>query len=166
MKPRGQAFTVSYHGLARELALPVGIGKPGKGEDDLLAFSAIWDTGATNTVISQTVIEKLGLVDIIDIVDTRSADGPGKANAYYVDIELPNLVHFNALKVVHMKIASDVLIGMDIIGTGDCCITNIDGQTTLTFEYPSTHCYDFVKQINAGLKPSPSPQRRPRKRRR
>lgn len=100
MKPRGQAFTISYDGLARELALPVGVGKPSGHIDDMLAFNAIWDTGATNTVISQAVIEKLGLVDIIDIVDTRSADGAGKANAYYVDLQLPNLVHFNALSTL------------------------------------------------------------------
>ena len=152
MRPRGTAFTVSYNNIVRELFLHVRVGKPGDPPDAMQAFTAIWDTGATNTVINQAVVDRLGLVDIIDVVDTESANGPGKADAYYVDLELPNGVRFDRLKVIKMKTKADVLIGMDIIATGDCCVSHVGGRTTLTFEYPSNHCYDFVKQINAGRK--------------
>ena len=38
---------------------------------------------------------------------------------------------------------ADVLIGMDIIGSGDLAVTNFDDKTTLTFRVPSRECIDF-----------------------
>lgn len=144
-KERGEAFTIHFGGIAREIKLPVLVGKPGS---SLQEFIGVWDTGATMTVISQHIVDQLELKDVIDEVDTHSADGPGKAEAYYVDVGLPNAVGFESLKVIKMKIAGDLLIGMDIIGAGDFCLTNVDGETVLTFESPPHHRYDFVKQIN------------------
>lgn len=40
----------------------------------------------------------------------------------------------------------DMLIGMDIISQGDFALTNRDGRTVFSFQIPSTHLYDFVKQ--------------------
>jgi hypothetical protein len=142
---RGEAFTVNFHKLVNEIKLPVGVGTSG---GLLHQFTAVWDTGATNTVISKKVVEVVGLVDIIDQVDTYSADGPGKADAYYVNVQLLNGVNFANLKVVQMEIRDDLLIGMDIIGAGDFCLTNFSGETVLTFESPPHYRYDFVKQIN------------------
>ena len=159
MKRRGEAFTVNFHKRVNEIKLPVGVGKPG---GNLLTLTAVWDTGATHTVISEQVVTALKLVDIIDQVDTYSADGPGKGDAYYVDVELLNGVHFSSLKVIQMGIRDDVLIGMDIIGAGDFCLTNVDGETVLTFECPPYYRYDFVKQINSSRKQMVKPTRKRR----
>ncbi len=142
---RGEAFTVNFHKIVNEIKLPVMVGRPGS---SLQTFQGVWDTGATMTVISQTIVDQLELKDVIDEVDTHSADGPGKADAYYIDVGLPNRVGFQSLKVIKMKIRDDLLIGMDIIGAGDFCLTNVDGETVLTFECPPHYRYDFVKQIN------------------
>ncbi len=160
-KKRGAAFTVNFHSLVNEIKLPVGVGKPGGG---LHRFTAVWDTGATNTVISKKVVGVLGLVDVIDQVDTYSADGPGQADAYYVNVQLLNGVNFADLKVIQMEIRDDLLIGMDIIGAGDFCLTNVGGETVLTFESPPYYQYDFVKQINAS-RSNPRKKPRPKKRR-
>ena len=158
---RGEAFTVNFHSLVNEIKLPVGVGKPGGLPHK---FTAIWDTGATNTVISKKVVGVLGLVDVIDQVDTYSADGPGQADAYYVNVELLNRVTFANLKVIQMEIRDDLLIGMDIIGSGDFCLTNVGGETVLTFESPPYYRYDFVKQINASRHRA-SGKKTPRRRR-
>ena len=44
---------------------------------------------------------------------------------------------------------SDVLIGMDIIGSGDLMITNNNGYTEMAFSIPSSHRVEevFKKQI-------------------
>jgi hypothetical protein len=41
----------------------------------------------------------------------------------------------------------DVLIGMDIIGTGDFAVTNLGDTTVFTFRTPSVERIDFVKTI-------------------
>ena len=54
-------------------------------------------------------------------------------------IELPNEILIGPLKVIEGQIeGSDVLIGMDIIGSGDLMITNNDEHTELAFSIPSS----------------------------
>ena len=156
---RGEAFTIDFGNLVNEIKIPVHVGKPG---GTLHEFIAIWDTGATNTVISKKVINTLDLMDIIDQVTTCSADGPGHADAYYVNVQLLNGVRFPNLKVIEMKITCDLLIGMDIIGAGDFCLTNVDRKTVITFESPPHYRYDFVKQINVSRKRPPRATKRRR----
>ena len=75
-----------------------------------------------------------------------------------VNIVLPNNVVMQSVKVSEGVIEGyDVLIGMDIIGVGDFAVTHKNGGTVFSFQVPSTHEYDFVKQIqhqkeNATLK--------------
>lgn len=40
-----------------------------------------------------------------------------------------------------------MLIGMNIINTGDFCITNFDNKTVLTFRTPSLAKIDYVEEI-------------------
>jgi hypothetical protein len=42
----------------------------------------------------------------------------------------------------------DVLIGMDIISSGDFAVTASQGKTKFSFQYPSTHDIDFAKEHN------------------
>lgn len=45
----------------------------------------------------------------------------------------------------------DMLIGMDIITLGDFALTHKNNGTVFSFQIPSTHEYDFVKQIQNGV---------------
>jgi len=47
--------------------------------------------------------------------------------------------------------ATDVLIGMDIISRGDFTITAPENKTKLSFQIPSTHNTDYVKEFNQRL---------------
>ncbi len=66
-----------------------------------------------------------------------------------VNLILPNGVEIVGIPACSLPIAGgDVLIGMDIIASGDFAITQDNGKTMLTFQIPSTHKIDFVDEIN------------------
>jgi hypothetical protein len=113
-------------------------------------FQALWDTGATNSCITQRVVDACGLVPI-GLTQVFAFNSSGLADAFLVSIVLPNRVSVPSVRVTKGDIASgiDVIIGMDIITTGDFVITNRNGDTVFSFCYPSERCIDFVQEHNA-----------------
>ena len=116
-------------------------------EADRKKFLAIWDTGATNSVITQKVVQDCGLSPI-SMVKVHTASGQALSNVYLVSIWLPNKVIIPQIRVTEGTIGGDaeVLIGMDIINRGDFAVTNKDGKTNFSFRVPSVECIGFVKQ--------------------
>ena len=118
-------------------------------------FTAIWDTGATGTVISQKVINECGLKPI-GIAEVNTANKKRLSSVYFASIFLPSYVYFPQLRVVEGTISGgDVLIGMDIITRGDFAITNSDGRTTFSYRWPSTKRIDFVEEARKAEGPLP-----------
>ncbi len=108
------------------------------------SFVALWDTGATESVISQAVVDACGLSPI-GMARVSHVAGDSWVEVYLVNIIPPNDVEFPLLSVTKGNLASvDVLIGMDIIGEGDFAVTNQHGGTKFTFRWPSTEDIDFV----------------------
>lgn len=153
-----EAFTSTYLKLSRVLINEVKITKATslpkisevlKIEDyDFKEYKAIWDTGATGSVITEKVVKELDLKPT-GMVKVSTASGETIANTYIVNIWLPNKVVFYDLKVTEGNIQgeTEVLIGMDIISNGDFAVTNHDGKTVFSFRFPSAECIDFVKKI-------------------
>lgn len=115
-------------------------------------FNGIWDTGATNTVITQEVVDKLGLKPIgITRVNTASEQNK-ETTQYIVDIYLKDDLCIENVVVTLGKLGGNFhcLIGMDIITIGDFSLTNMDGKTTMSFRVPSCHEVDYVKNMNLG----------------
>jgi len=109
-------------------------------------FVAIWDTGATGTVINQKVINECGLKPI-GIAEVSTANEKRLSSVYLVSIFLPNRVSFPQLRVTEGTISeADVLIGMDIMTRGDFAVTNSDGRTTFSYRWPSAERIDFVEE--------------------
>jgi len=107
-------------------------------------FSAIWDTGATNTVITENVAKQCGLAPT-GMTLVQTAHGSKQANTYLVSVYLPATVHFRSVKVTEGELGgADLLIGMDIIGVGDFAVSSLGGQTVFTYRYPSSTRFDFV----------------------
>ncbi|MBQ9355882.1 MAG: hypothetical protein IJT98_01110 [Prevotella sp.] len=99
---------------------------------------AFWDSGATNSLITKKVVEDLHLA-VSEFAELYHAGGSNLSNCYDVFIELPNEILIGPLKVIEGQIeGSDVLIGMDIIGSGDFMITNNGGHTEMAFSIPSS----------------------------
>jgi uncharacterized protein YchJ len=155
MDDKIKSFTTSYKTLSRVLSNEVIITKAFSSpkpefisleEYDYKKYNAIWDTGATGSVITKKVAQELNLKPV-GMVEVHTASGIDTANTYLVNIWLPNKVVFYNLRVAEGKIAEqyEVLIGMDIISKGDFAITNYNGTTVFTFRIPSVECIDFVK---------------------
>lgn len=109
---------------------------------------ALWDTGATNTVITKRVAKALGLVQT-GVALVNHAAGQSFKPKYVVNIMLPNNVGIPYVEVTEGDLTGeDVLIGMDIITRGDFAITNVGGKTTFSFRIPSVETIDYCKQPN------------------
>lgn len=113
----------------------------------ILKCHGIWDTGATNSVITQKVVDNLGLQPT-GKAEVHGVHGKAEADTFLVNVFLPNNVGIQAVTVTKAFVTgADVLVGMDIIGFGDFCVTNVGGMTALTFRTPSGRDIDFVKEI-------------------
>jgi predicted aspartyl protease len=111
-------------------------------------YVAIWDTGASASVITAKVANELGLQPV-GMTEVHTAGGRRDCNIYLVDIELPNAIHISNVQVTEADMTTqDVLIGMDIIGLGDLAISNNQGKTALSFRIPSVAKIDFVEEAN------------------
>jgi len=116
-------------------------------------FQAIWDTGATNSVINQRVVDACGLVPI-GMTMVNGVGGQHAQEVFLVSIFLPNKATFPTLRVTKGELGNvDLLIGMDIIGSGDFAVTNHNGITKFSFRCPSTKHIDFVAEHNNALNP-------------
>ncbi len=146
------AFTVTNPTLLDKLITPCGVCPAfdptcGLPHPPVSQFNALWDTGATNSAISPKVVKALGLKPYT-IAKVFHAQGESQTGVYLVNVFLPNNVAIQSLRVSEGILnGCDMLIGMDIISHGDFSITHKDGGTVFSFQMPSTHEYDFVKQI-------------------
>jgi hypothetical protein len=146
------AFTSRYTALSRVLSNEIKIAQAFNPDakdspPQLLPFSAIWDTGATNTVITQNVVSKCSLWQI-DKTITHTVNGPRTSNVYLVSLILPNGILFPSWKVTDGELGGnyDVLIGMDVIIQGDFAISNFNGKTTFSFRMPSLEETDYINK--------------------
>ena len=152
-----KAFTVTYSGRTNTLHSEVYVStafNPSSAPQPLspkkvhaLKFTAIWDTGATGSVITKKVVNDCGLKPI-GVAKVHTASGEATTRVYLTSIFLTNKVCIPELRTIEGVIAGDaeMLIGMDVIGHGDVAVTNKDGETTFSFGMPSVECIDFVKQ--------------------
>ena len=163
MQPQTVAFTTVYDGVSRVLINEVYIASAIKSSSkqirrppDSKQYKALWDTGATGSVITRKVVLECGLKPI-SIANVHHAKGTGTSYVYLVSIFLPNSVCLPSLRVTEGELAGDVevLIGMDIMGRGDFAISNRNGKTVFTFRMPSLERVDFVEQIKNTPKTRP-----------
>lgn len=113
-------------------------------------FHGIWDTGATGTLISETVVERCGLKQT-GLAIIRTANGnEDRVPTYVINLRLPNHVVVVGVPVALGSFGNaDVLIGMDVITQGDFAVSNWDGRTSFSFRVPSRGEIDFVRDDEA-----------------
>jgi predicted aspartyl protease len=120
-----------------------------------LSIKAIWDTGATGSVITKNVAQQLGLVPT-GKSQVHTANGTAIQNTYTIDIILANSVRIQGIVATEVDALSggcEALIGMDIITLGDFSITNHKGNTCMSFRVPSSHEIDYVANLTYGITP-------------
>jgi len=130
---------------------------------DCKEFEAIWDTGASGTVITEKVVKDCGLKPH-GVTDVHTAKGKMRSNTYLVDVWLPNHVTIANVIVTLGELADnkDVLVGMNIINAGDFAVSNYQGKTIFTYRFPSMERIDFVQKPFKIKTPLRIPKRRMR----
>jgi predicted aspartyl protease len=148
---QSSALTVKSDGIMNVIKTQVGLSLPFTGEekkDDIKIspYQGIWDTGASNSVITKKVIDELGLQPISK-VKVHTASGEYDSDVFLVNVVLPGNVAVAGVRVTEGKISgADTLIGMYIINMGDFSITNYNNKTTMSFRTPSLYEIDYVKE--------------------
>lgn len=147
------------NGIARVLRNEIHVSevydpKSGLPEPVKRPYMAIWDTGATNTVVSRKIAQELGLQasgrERVHAVGAGDQVHEYETDTYLVNLYLPNRLNLIGVRVSEGSIGgADVLLGMDVIARGDFAITNFEGKTHWTFRYPSNESIDFVEEIEA-----------------
>lgn len=122
--------------------------------NSILDTEAIWDTGATNSVITKSTAAELGLKPV-SMTKVRGVHGEKMVNVYFVEITLNNKNIVIPAPVTECdELSADksigVLIGMNIITKGDFAVTNYNGNTVMTFRVPSMQVIDFVEGMKQG----------------
>ena len=113
----------------------------------MMTTAALWDTGATKSVITPKVAADLKLIPVGTVM-MNHAQGSSQCNTYLVNMYLPNNVAMPGVLVSECQDTATfgAIIGMDIIAAGDLSITNVNGQTLLSFRIPSIASIDYVKE--------------------
>ena len=111
---------------------------------------ALWDTGATGTFLTPTLAKSMSLTPVGVAAMDHGGGTAQNCPRYLVHLTLPNKVQVTGHLITELPAhqAFDVIIGMDIITHGDFSLTNVSGQTWLTFRMPSCETIDYVVDAN------------------
>lgn len=143
------ALTISSNGIVNVIKSSVEVSNPFT--KAVVDTQGIWDTGATQSVITKSTAQKLGL-PVISKAIVNGVHGAKEVNVYYVGITLNNReISIQAEVTECEELSADhtagMLIGMNIITMGDFCFTNADGHSVMSFVVPSQKRIDFVEEI-------------------
>jgi hypothetical protein len=149
-----QAFTLTGSKILRELYTDIGISEPiyepSVSSDDrrIIRTRALWDTGATNSVVTKTLATKMKLKPVGRVLSSH-ANGTTEVNVYLVNFFLPNSFYIPYVRVTECEDTQSfgAIIGMDIITLGDFSITNVEGKTVFSFRMPSSETIDYKKNL-------------------
>ena len=146
------ALTIKFPDVARELRSKIEVAppfdpakvSPDASREQFLEVDGIWDTGATGSVVTEDVANRLG-IQPVDETTNHYVGGSRKADVYLVNILLQNEVLFPGVRVISTQAitGADMLIGMDIISSGDFAVTTFRRKTCMTFGIPSQRRLDF-----------------------
>lgn len=149
-----KAFTAKFNGITREIITDVGISMPFVAEsidandERIVRTTALWDTGATNCVITKKTATAMGLKPI-SVTRVCHAGGESFPYVYLINIYLPNNNVIESVRVTECDDAAGnfgIIIGMDVITLGDFSVTNKEKQTVFSFRIPSINTIDYVQE--------------------
>ena len=163
LKPgiRYAALSSRANGIPRDIRSGVKVRLPvaiPAGSHEWIETEALWDTGATNSVISSSLAIRLNL-PAVSRATTYGIHGPKEVDVFLIDFLLMNAVHFPSWRVSSGDTGPttpDVIIGMDIITRGDMTFMAGGGEYIFSFIVPSledpTDFNMYVTKYNDDLK--------------
>lgn len=143
------SFTNEFSGLSHVLTSEIEI-LPHKSHTTSIRSNAIWDTGATGSVITKYYANKLGLIPV-GKTQVKGVNNTKLVNWYLIDVKVHPEVLITQIRATEADDLAGgnnvaMLIGMDIISLGDFAVTNHNGKTTMSFRVPSIEKIDFNTQ--------------------
>jgi len=153
---RGLSFTLSTNTIA--YVIPTKVFLESSANKNLVEANAIWDTGASCSLITPQIAAKLNLKPVSKTMMATPSDKNVQSNIYLINMFLPNrakIQHIQALEGIPS--GCDMLIGMDVITLGDFAVTNFNGKTMFSFRIPSMGEIDFTKHSH--IQPVINPQK-------
>jgi hypothetical protein len=121
--------------------------------------NALWDTGATRSVIRPEIVAALSL-QATGVAHGHTAGGLTTSSTHVINIGLPN--HTLIAGVLASENPNlngfQAIIGMDVITLGDFAITNVGGQTWMSFRCPSIQHIDYAEEQHRPAAPATSPK--------
>ena len=141
-----KGFIFKCDGLMKILRVPCFISESFNPADGELAcgrihFDALLDTGASTSLITQSVIDQCGLKPIRNS-NYQSASGVQKTEVYLINIYLPGSLEFYELPVIRGHFSHgrwNLIIGMDVLKAGEFSVKNVNSKTEFSFLLPSDH---------------------------
>jgi predicted aspartyl protease len=120
-----------------QIGVPVPVHGYPKDKKIALKVRALIDTGATRSSISRNFAAAAQLLSFKRAV-VRTAQGEFVSPVYRVDIVFPNGLVIKNVEVTEYSTKLDFgfIVGMDILRTGDMCISNADNITVFSFRSP------------------------------
>lgn len=152
MIPQRFAFTAVSPTYNREVITDAFISAPTPNNIpvQLLNVKALWDTGASNSVIKPHIVNQLG-IKADGVAKSINAGGENTVNTYLVNIALPNKMLIPMVRVTECAETPsskfDIIIGMDIISLGDLSISGQGIKRVVSFCMPSAVVIDFVQML-------------------
>ncbi len=150
-----QAFTAKVIGTADRIITDITVlpafdpASPPNPRPTGVTAKALWDTGATRSVIGQDLVQTVGLA-AVGSTQVNHGGGISVSPTYLVNFELPNKVVATGVLVTEFPAPPgfNVIVGMDVICCGDFSITNLGGNTWLSFRTPSCATIDYVDEAH------------------
>ena len=151
--PKFQALTIKANGTAAQIITDLRVStafdllSPPNPIPNSIATKALWDTGASKSVISQALAATLRLV-ATGATNVVHAGGQSVSPTHVVNFYLPNNVAISGVLVTEFPGTSNfgAIVGMDVITLGDLAITNVSGETWMSFRTPSMMKVDYVAE--------------------
>ena len=153
--PQFQAFTIKFNGQASQIITELSVSatfdpkSPPNPRPPTVPTKALWDTGASKSVISQDLAKALNLV-VVGATNVNHAGGTSLSPTYMVNFYLPNHVGITGVLATEFPAPSTfgAIVGMDVICIGDLAVTNVSGHTCMSFRTPSQATIDYVAEYN------------------
>ena len=151
--PGFQALTIKANGRVSQLITDLEVSAafdlnaPPDPQLATKSTKALWDTGASRSVISRAIVKALDLTST-GAVNVSHAGGMSVSPTHLVNFYLPNRVGISGILVTEFEGTGDfgAIVGMDVITLGDFSVTNVAGQTWMSFRTPSMASIDYVRE--------------------
>lgn len=135
-----KGVAIEYEEVANRITMDLDIADPSRQEVVRRIRDAVWDTGATNSNISEITAREMGLQPV-DTGILTTVTGTKEVPIYMVDILISKEVGVRNLRVFGSPMKNrdvEFIIGMDIISKGKLVIDSTKGRTSVYFTMQET----------------------------